>query len=345
MPRKKKGQLPSGNFRKNRLDYIDENGKKHFKSFTGSSMAEVDYMIAQWKLQRGKPADHKGDLTVEDAVFRYIEAKRAVLSPSTIRYYNNVYKVHIAGSVLGSVYMNDLTTKDIQLWISDISRDHTPKTVRNIQMVLRSTVIMFLPDFRWKVTLPQKNPSDLYCPSDEDVKRLLDYLKESDPMLYRAALLAAFGPMRRSEICALTSDDINGNEVTVNKALVYDTDGNLVLKATKTVGSTRVIEYPDFVIEAISEPRGRIVTYPPDRITVRFRNAVKRLGGPSYRFHDLRHYAASIMHAIGIPDRYIMERGGWMSDSVMKRVYQNVIDIEKRKQTVKINSHFKKISV
>ena len=32
---------------------------------------------------------------------------------------------------------------------------------------------------------------------------------------------------------------------------------------------------------------------------------------------------------IGVPDQYIMQRGGWSSDNVMKSVYRNVIDLER----------------
>lgn len=345
MARKKKGNLPSGSFRKQRLDYVDADGKKHYRSFTGATEEDVDIMIAQWKLSRGHEPDRRGDLTASEAVLRYIESKRHVLSPSTLKAYYSLRENHLEGSPLGRVYLNDLTIKDVQIWISDLSADHSPKSVRNMAALVHSAVEMFLPDFRWKVTLPQKVPANLYCPSDEDVKRLLDEIRDKDPEMYRAVLLAAFGPMRRSEICALTSADIHGDRVTVNKALVYDEVGALTIKTTKTVSSNRIIEYPDFVIQALCGVDGAIVTSAPDVLSNRFKRLVKRLGGPQFRFHDLRHYAASIMHAIGVPDQYIMSRGGWATDVVMKRVYRNVIDIEERKQTTKINEHFRVISV
>ena len=222
MARKKKGNLPSGSFRKQRLDYVDADGKKHYKSFTGATEEDVDIMIAKWKLSRGQEPDRRGDLTVREAVLRYIESKRHVLSPSTLKAYYSLRKNHLEGSPLGRVYLNDLTIKDVQIWISDLSADHSPKSVRNMAALVHSSVEMFLPDFRWKVTLPQKLPANLYCPSDDDVKRLLDEIRDKDPEMYRAVLLAAFGPMRRSEICALTSADIQGNRVTVNKAMVYE---------------------------------------------------------------------------------------------------------------------------
>ncbi|MBR3008046.1 MAG: tyrosine-type recombinase/integrase, partial [Stomatobaculum sp.] len=123
-----------------------------------------------------------------------------------------------------------------------------------------------------------------------------------------------------------------------------DEIGALILKTTKTAGSTRVIEYPDFVIEALKGVKGRFIQSSPDVLSNRFKRTVNRIGGPKFRFHDLRHYAASIMHAIGVPDQYIMSRGGWSSDVVMKRVYRNVIDIEAQKQTRRINNHFLKVS-
>ena len=49
------------------------------------------------------------------------------------------------------------------------------------------------------------------------------------------------------------------------------------------------------------------------------------------------------MHAIGVPDQYILQRGGWASDNIMKSVYRNTIDLETVRQTKRINRHFEKI--
>ena len=53
---------------------------------------------------------------------------------------------------------------------------------------------------------------------------------------------------------------------------------------------------------------------------------------PNARFiHDLRHYAASALHAAGVPSQYIQKRGGWSSDYVMKRVYIDTISEEEQR--------------
>lgn len=117
-----------------------------------------------------------------------------------------------------------------------------------------------------------------------------------------------------------------------------------VIKYPKTTEGARDIVFPDSVIQRIRQKEGRLVDTNPDALTNRFQRAIHRVGTRIYRFHDLRHYSASIMHAIGIPDVYILERGGWSSEHVMKAVYRNSINSEKQKQTANILAHFDKVS-
>ena len=344
MARKKKGQLPSGNLRARVYVGRDETGKRIYKSFTAPTREDLDALVIAYKANKA-PEDQKAikspSLTVADATERYIALKRAVLSPATIRAYEINARRHIGGNAIGAHDIEDLSTKDVQLWVSTMAELLSPKTVRNVYTLLVSSVKMFRPEWSVSVTLPQKNPAVLYCPSDADVKALLEAIKDRE--LRIGVLLAAFGPLRRSEICALESSDIRGNTVTVSKALVLNDIGEWEVKAPKTPGSFRRVELPGFVIDEMQGIRGRIITCNPNNLSDRFRIALKASGCPTFRFHDLRHYGASIMHAIGIPDQYIMERGGWSSDHVMKRVYRNVIGAEKMRQTKIINSHFEEL--
>ena len=175
-----------------------------------------------------------------------------------------------------------------------------------------------------------------------DQVTLLSFVNDKE--LEIAILLAAFGPLRRSEICALTSSDIDGNFIRIEEAVVINKNREWITKQPKTFASYRRIEMPEFVIRKMQGIEGKIIKCTPNALTARFIKARKRAGCPHFRFHDLRHYAASIMHAIGVPDEYILDRGGWGTDSVMKRVYRDVIGIEKRKQTDVINGHFEKIT-
>lgn len=338
MAKKKKNQLPSGNIRIQVYDYTDVDGKKHYKSFTAPTRQEAKYLAAQWKA--GKANKKPARITLYEAVERYIDAKSGVLSPSTIIGYKRMQEYRMKD--IGRIWLDELNSTDVQIWVSDLSKTLSPKYVRNLYGLLSAATEMFAPDLTLKVSLPEKKRPELYCPSDDDIKKLLKHVAGTE--LEIAILLAAFGPMRRGEICALESSDIKGNKVSVTKSMVLGPNRELYVKQPKTYGSYREIEYPEFVIKRIKGREGRIISLDPDAVSNRFKVAIKQAGLPHFRFHDLRHYAASIMHAIGVPDQYILERGGWASDNVMKTVYRNTINIETIRQTQKINEHFQKIS-
>lgn len=339
-PKKSKNKLPSGSYRLQVYDYTDTGGKRHYKSFTAPTKKEAEYMASQWKASRETETRPAERVTVYEALERYMDIKKGVLSPATLRGYQGLKENYFKGT-LGATRLQDVTNPDIQLWVSDLATRLSPKTVRNAHGLLTATLAMFHPDFQVKTTLPQSRRPELYCPSDRDVKRLLEHLQGTE--LEIAVLLAAFGPLRRGEICALTRDDIQGNKVIVRHSMVKGPDKEWYIKAPKTPGSQRAVELPGFVIERIKNCQGRLVNMNPDYITHRFGRVLKQINVPHFRFHDLRHYAASIMHAIGVPDQYILQRGGWSSDNVMKTVYRNVIDMEAARQTKKINAHFERM--
>lgn len=231
--------------------------------------------------------------------------------------------------------------EEIQREINITAASSSPKTVRNVNGLLSAVLRMFRPDFMLNTTLPQKKPTELYIPDDNDVKKLMNAAKGTEMEV--PILLAAFGPMRRGEICALTSDDIHGNIVTVNKAVAHDKNGNIVIKAPKNVSSYRDIEYPDFVIEKLQGIDGKITHISPSHITRRFKVLLKNNGIPDFRFHDLRHYNVSILHAMNVPDKYIMARGGWRTNYTMNNVYNHALKSKQNEYDIKIAAHFEQV--
>lgn len=102
-------------------------------------------------------------------------------------------------------------------------------------------------------------------------------------------LLAAFGPMRRGEICALDSDHINGNIVHVEYSMAMDEHHNWVKKSPKTISGNRYIEFPDFVAEKLKNIKGNVTNLTPSQISDRFIDVIARTGVSKFRFHDLQH--------------------------------------------------------
>lgn len=348
MPTAKK--LPSGSWRcqvySHTEEVLQEDGtikkKRIYKSFTcddptAKGRRKAEQMAADWAADKERLP--KSSMTVKEAVRRYIEAKKGVLSPSTVRGYMDIQRNYIP--LIGSKRIDQVTQEDVQKWVGAISADHSPKTVKNAHSFLSSVLSMYCPEIRLNTKLPQKKPSDLNIPVDSDIQKLLEHVRGKE--LEIAIELAAFGPMRRGEICALESTDIQGNIVSVTKDMVLSPEKEWIVKQPKTPASVRKIVYPDFVIDRIKGIQGRIVKCTPDQLSNRFRRAVKTTGVKKFRFHDLRHYSASIMHAIGIPDAYIIERGGWTTDGVMKSIYRHTLSDRQKEINDKANNYFSEL--
>lgn len=326
-------KLPSGNWRVQASKTV--NGQKLRKSFTSSDRRQAELDAARWVNGIEREND-KNLITLKQAVDRYISVKENVLSPATVRGYASISRMALQDIMQAPIC--SLTLDRLQMSVNIYAASHSPKSVRNCVGLLSAVFAMFRPDFRLSVTVPQKEKRELFIPDDNDIKKLLELAKETK--LEIPIMLAAFGPMRRGEICALTSDDIHGNIVSVNKSMVVNDKGEWLIKPPKTYSSYREIEYPDFVIEKLSGISGRIVPVVPNALSDAFSRLLKKNGFPHFRFHDLRHYAVSTLHAINVPDKYIMARGGWQTNHTMNNIYNHTIKSKRDEMEDRIAEHF-----
>lgn len=264
-------------------------------------------------------------MTFQRAAEEYIASKHNVISPSTVRGYEGILR-NLPEAFLGK-NIHDITTMDIQTEINRLSSHRSPKTVRNYHGFISAVLGAFCPNLKICTTLPQKIKNEPYIPSDEDVKRILDYAKDTK---YEIPLILACYGMRRSEICALTPADINGDVVTINKAKVQNENLEWIIKTTKTTASNREIIIPVKIADKIRE-QGYVFNGYPGKITDFLLSAQKKLGIPHFPLHKLRHYFASKMSAMNVPDADIMKFGGWETDYVMKGVYRHAMEDKNRK--------------
>ncbi|MCH1980970.1 tyrosine-type recombinase/integrase [Ruminococcus sp. OA3] len=344
-------KLPSGSWRCQVFSHYEtvtlEDGstkkKRIYKSFTsddpskeGKKLAEL--AATQYAADRKKASSYCS-LTFREALTEYINQRTSVLSPSTVREYKRTLNSSVPG--LMDIKICDITQEDIQEAINIEARTHKPKTVRNTHGIISAVLRTYRPDFALNTALPKKIRPELYIPSDSEIRVLLDQVKGTEMEL--PILLAAFGPMRRGEICALHSRNIHSNIVHVCENMVLSSDHKWIIRQPKTYAGDRYIEFPDFVAEKWKDKEGRIVNLNPCMVTDRFRHILEKSNLPHFRFHDLRHYSASIQHALGIPDVYIMQRGGWGNDGVLKAVYRHALEEKEKEMNNLANSHFMNI--
>lgn len=327
-------KLPSGNWRIQVFSH-KENGKNKYISFTAPTKTEANRLAAEFQDNKFNE-EQPQNITVKQAVNRYIETRTNVISPSTLRTYKGYAKQY---TQLDNIRLGSLTTTKLQDYVNTISGRMTPRSVRSVYGLLISSITTFSKR-EFKVTMPQNVQIKRHIPTDKDIVNLMD---QASPTLKKAILLSSIGTLRRCEICGLKYKDIlyDFNAVYIHADYIKGDSGWIYRENTKTLDSARRVILPKEVIDALGQGKAEdfIIDILPNSITVEFGRLRDKLG-LKCRFHDLRHYAASILHAIGIPDQYIMERGGWKNDKILKSVYRNILEDKSPNFTSLANKYF-----
>ena len=325
-------ELPSGAWRcqimvkGQRIDVIDEDpAVAHAKA-----LAIKEGVIEQ---------DKEGtNLTLGAAMDRYIESKDSVLSPSTIAGYKRIRSNAFTELMGRSV--SSLTQEDIQRAVNKMAKDKSPKSVANAHGLLSATLAVHRPNMMLRTTLPQKQKHEAAIPSDDDIEKILKACKGTDMEL--PILLAIWLGLRVSEIRGITWGAINGDTLHIKQAIVDGEKGSVV-KGTKTYSGNRKIKVPKYIVELIdtqSKKGEYIVPLTRRTIYTRFSTMCKENGIPHYRFHDLRHANASVMLALGVPDKYAMERMGHATNNMLKTVYQHTMKSKQDEVAGVVNKYF-----
>lgn len=316
-------QLPSGAW--NCVVMID--GQRI--SITKPTKKEAERAAAAMK--SGAKAAARSPLTVGEAIDNYIASKDAVLSPSTIKGYKKIRRS--AFQSLMQLHAAAMTSQRLQRAVNEMARTHSPKSVRNALGLFTAAMHDAVPEITFRVTLPQKEKPDIHIPTMDEVRILHEDCKGTDFEL--PFLLAVWLGLRTSEIRGLTWDCIKGNTIIIKQALVDGEEGP-VLKPPKSFSGNRTLPLPQYIADLIAaQPRTNdafITHFSRSALYQRLQRACKRCGIVPFRFHDLRHVNASVMLALGVPDKYAMERMGHATNNMLKNVYQHTM--EAQSQTV-----------
>ena len=321
-------KLPSGSYRVR----ASKNGIT--KSFTHANKDIAEAMASKWKAEIDSEEPNK--MTLADAYDRYIKSKESVLSPNTLHAYRMMADNYF--SSLMNIRIDRLTDEHIQIAVNELSSRKSPKTVRNAYGLLASVLRMYRPAYHPRITLPQKQKREINVPTREEIKALLEYTKGKN--LYVPIILAAFCGMREAEICALTSEDIKGNKIHVNKSMVFVDNKGWQIKPPKSFSGDRYIEMPPQVKEAVNGKKGKIAAYTPDGLRTTFKKALDKAGIKNIRFHDLRHYYVSELFDMGLPEKYIISQVGHSSASITKAVYDHLSQEKQSRYAKAIANHF-----
>jgi integrase len=277
-------------------------------------------------------------VTFRDYAKKWLETYCEGLSPTTKDGYRKSVLVY-AGKYIGNAIISKILPIHIQEMINAFSKNHSVKTCRNlvgdINGVFKYAVLNKLIKFNPCIGIKIKSNKEKYMYNiytEEQFNKLLDLVTGTSIEI--PIILGALCGMRLSEVMGLKWNDIDFDKhiINIRRANVF-VGSTVIEKNTKTNNSYRKIVAPDYVIERLKEYRGFGYIYPkkdggPEHggnFRLRFANFLKKNELPKTRFHDLRHFSATMMLKKGVPDKIAADMLGHANTNITKK-YQHIID-------------------
>lgn len=347
-------KLPSGSWRVQLYAGKTPDGKRRYLSFTANTKKEAEYQALQYQLHYKEVNRDPTSMTLDEAMEKYISSKDGILSPSTIRGYENIRRNNLKG--LMPLALNRITQPMVQEAMNQEAKPYTDKrgrqrvrsakSLRNIHGLLSAVLAEYHPSLTLRTRLPQKEVKEQRILEPEQMAALLRAVEGN--VMELPVLMGLWLCMRASEISGLTWGcvDFRHKTITIKRALVRDKDNHWVEKGTKTTSSTRTLSVPDYIMEKLAAAKetssegDRVVPLSSESMYKRLKTILRKHDLPDIRFHDLRHTAASVMLTLNIPDKYAQARGGWATNHTMKTVYQHTMQSQQSAVDMAIDNYF-----
>ncbi|MDF2608916.1 MAG: Integrase [Lachnospiraceae bacterium] len=341
-------KLPSGQWRALVYDYTDAAKKRHYESFTADTKKEAEYLAAEFALNKKKKSRPR-NMTLLEAIDEYIMNSDAVLSPTTIQGYKTIKKnsykdiMDLPLKSLSKEILQNAVNKEAKRPSGKNTKNPrpvSPKTVKNSYGLLTAVINRYHSDLDCTVKLPALVTRIKELPPPEVIMAVV-----KDTEIELPVLLAMWLSFSMSEILGLKKSSISNGYITIKEVVVNVNNEPFRKDQAKTLSRVRRHEIPEYIqslIDKTDSDTEVLVTLNGNTIYKRLNRLLEKNKVPHISFHDLRHVNASVMALLRIPDKYAMERGGWKTDKVMKRIYTHTFSEEREKVDIAIDNFFEK---
>ena len=265
----------------------------------------------------------------------YIQDNSNILSPSTIRAYKTARYNRFAS------YM-DKSTSDInyQQMVNLEVKTVKPKTVANAWRLVTASLRHYGLEAP-AINLPKIPKAKREWLDYEQIKVLLKAAQGQDGEL---GLILGLHGLRRSEIYALTAEDIDTEKgiIHVHGAVVLDTDNHPVRKATnKNATSTRDVHIVISRLNDLVENKtGQLVTGNLNTLAAQVNRLCEANNLPRVGVHGLRHSYISLCFHLGWDTMTAMQQGGYSNVQTMNEVYRHLASQDKNADITKMLQFF-----
>lgn len=350
------------------VTWTEPDGKRRRRIVTGRTSTEArDKLDAlRHELRIGTLAPAGPTQTVGEYLSTWIERHRAGVRPSTWRTAESYVRVYLIPA-LGRHALVRLSAADVERALASFIRDGRPdgpqRPVAPITALhVRATLRRALGDAQRDGLVGRNAAADArppYTPhrpvtylEAADVRRLIEATAD-DPLGPLYALAATTG-LRRGELLGLRWSDVTDGALSVRRSMARDASGGWSTAEPKSARSRRTIPLPATARVALDRQRERqdanrtaagsawqdrdglvftdSVGRPllPEFVSHAFAKSRTAAGVPPVRFHDLRHSAATMMLAEGVPLAVISEWLGHAGIAITASHYAAVVPALRR---------------
>lgn len=307
-------QQPNGRYR---ARYRDASGKEHARHFKLKREAQAWLDQESAKIQTGTwVAPKAAKLTVRGWCATWLEGY-GTRKPSTVRQAG----VHVAkiNEQFGDRRMDSIRPSEVRNWLAGLQSQGYSKSYiyalhgrlsQILDDAVHDGVLARSPVSRR--TSPAAARQRPYVATTEQVWALHDQMGER---WGTAVLLAAFAGLRLGEVCGLRTTDVDFMRGIITPAVQYPAE------SLKTENSQWPVPIPNTMALALAadvrDHEGQWVLTTewgeqanPAQLERRFRTARAHVKGlpEGFRFHDLRHYYASLLISSGLDVKVVQTR-------------------------------------
>lgn len=309
-----------------------------------SSRKEAQRAETLWLEEyKNKPYVKEEPKKFEDIMETFLSHAEKNFARATVSNYRSYYKNHL-GTFIG-LKIKNITPIVMQQWQDSTAKTLSPYLYNNCRKLLKAAF-----NYCVKLEMIDKNPFNYLTHRKEpkklrnrfslgELKRILGICKEEMPYYYLLFTLATLTGLRCSEYVVLTTADINLElkNLSVNKQCYRGE-----MKQTKTLSSTRIVEFGDIVKEAIlfhckkyniqsgflfPSEENKNVPLGYRTLGRRFQKLLVLAGYPKnyMRLHDLRGQYIDILHSQGVPTKLISQEVGHSSTRITNDIYSYIL--------------------
>lgn len=283
--------------------------------------------------------------------------------PKTVSYYEGMIKNHLVPS-LGRIPLRKLTAQDLQRMLNDkakptlvtqmdgtqVQRNLSSETIRGIRATLRSALSrahkdgMVAENIAQRVVTPRGEAKTAVFLTPDQAATLIKALK-SHPLEALVTLTLHSG-LRVGEATGLRWDDVDFEASSIRvRVQLQRIAGKLTLKRLKSDRASRTLHLPSLVVAMLQGEKARQVLVganPANELNLVFLNPDGRpfdpkfvdkhlkavmvaAGLPPMSFHKLRHTAATLALAHGMPLAAVRDQLGHSQISLTANTYAHAV--------------------